>query len=532
MTLGLQFLRSTPSRGRFELSAGRSHTLLLAITLLLPLAIYWRTAFPTLHTADVAEFSTAAVTLGIVHSPGYVTYLPLAHLALLFPHADAARLLNLLSGLTAALTVTSLALLVSILTGSRLAAAAAALFFAFTHYQWSEAVLATPYTVNTLWLILDLLLMLRWRSTRGLAPLAALALLYGLQPGLHASSLLQAPAFALLLLGTDWRWFRSAPRLLALGGLGLLGLSSWLYLPVRAAAGPPIQFAQGIGLDLTNPHELLLYVSADPFRDFLLNAGPRQLPAQLGQTLGWHWRNYLGLGILVGLAGLGAQWRRDRLLAASLGLGFLVHLTFYTLYQVGNRDTMFLPAYLLWAIWLGEGLTWLLSRAPRARHAPLALVVLLLPLFPLLANFGREDASQNRQARDFAEAVLDIAAPSSAVLGYFYEATPVQYLQIVEGRRPDVELVNLSLPKMGRLRQLRGLVQPELASRLFDLELATRLRERLQNGQSVYLLNEVAQPLPGLRLVPEGPTFRVELDRSKQRSRTGPLLHSWMGSVA
>lgn len=493
--------------------------LLAGACFLLPLAVYWRTAYPTVHTLDVAEYGMAVPTLGIVHSPGYVTYLLLARLALLLPHGEPARLLNLLSGVAAAATVAGLALLAARVTASRMAAAGAALFFAFTHYQWTEATIATPYTLNTLWLVADLALIEAWRRTRSFRALAGFALLLGLQPGLHMSVVLQLPSFALLLLGTDWRWLVSTRRLLALGGLCLLGLSVWAYLPLRWLAAPPHNWAAAVGLDLTRPIDLYLYVGSDAFRESMFGYALARVPGQLARALGWLWENELGFGVVLGLLGWLVQLRRDRLLAVALGLGYVLHVAFYANYAVTNKDTMFLPSYLIWALWTAEALTWLLARVPRERRAALAGACLILLLLPLVANYARVDSSQNRVARTLAEAVFARAAPNALVIAFWLEVTPMQYLAIVEGQRRDLELLDLSALLHRRKRELRaaGVRGDGEARRIVQRELEALVLERLRAGQAVYLLQEldIAEPTPpsarGWRAVRDGPALRAEL---------------------
>ncbi|MBI4493902.1 MAG: DUF2723 domain-containing protein, partial [Chloroflexi bacterium] len=171
-----------------------------ALVLVAAFVPYWRTLHPTVHTFDVAEFAAGAWDLGLVHNPGYPTYLLLAHLFQLLPLGDPAYRLNLLSALAASLTVALLAQLVWTLVRARLPALVAALLFAYSAPQWSEAIIATPYTLNTAALALELLLLLRWREDRRTWRLGAAAALYGLQFGLHASAALQAPGLALLAL--------------------------------------------------------------------------------------------------------------------------------------------------------------------------------------------------------------------------------------------------------------------------------------------------------------------------------------------
>jgi transmembrane protein TMEM260 (protein O-mannosyltransferase) len=491
---------------------GSRRATLALVCLVLPLAVYWRTAYPSVHTLDTAEYATAVATNGLVHSPGYPTYLLFARLALLPGGLEPARALNLLSGLCAAASAAALALLLRHLTGSGPAAAAAALFFAFTQYQWSEATIATPYTLNALLLVVDLALIAAWRRQRRLRWLALLAPLVALQTGVHAAIALQAPGFALLLLGSDWRWFRSPSRLALLGLLGALGLLVWLELPLRARAAPPLDFARDLGFDLSRPADLWLYVSSDVFRASFFGYPLPRLPAQFGQALLWLAQNALGAGIPLGLLGLGAQWRRDRLLAAALALGFALHFTFYAAYDVANKDTMFLPAHLLWAIWIGEGLAWLQRQVVLERRPLLVGAALLLPLLPLLGNYARLDASANRDARALAEQVLAQAGPNAALYGYWLEITPVQYLLLVERQRPDLEAVNLSTRLLRRLREARvqGQRDESAVQRGFAAEVQAEILARLGRGQSVYLFQPVgSEPPTGWRYLRVGPLWQA-----------------------
>ena len=44
--------------------------------------------------------------------------------------------------------------------------------------------------------------------------------------------------------------------------------------------------------------------------------------------------------------------------------------------------------------------------------------------------------------RERSQAMLDAAAPGAIVYGRFTDVAPLQYLQQVEGQRPDVRIVN------------------------------------------------------------------------------------------
>jgi hypothetical protein len=73
----------------------------------------------------------------------------------------------------------------------------------------------------------------------------------------------------------------------------------------------------------------------------------------------------------------------------------------------------------------------------------LALIpFLLLPLLALGLNFRYVDLSDDWSSRTFGERILESVEPNALVIGW-WESTPIlQYLQLIEGERPDVLVIN------------------------------------------------------------------------------------------
>jgi hypothetical protein len=71
------------------------------------LAVYARTLAPDVLYSDSAEFQTLAYTLGMTHSTGYPVYLPLARLLGYLPLGTFAWRVNLLSAVSAAITLSA-----------------------------------------------------------------------------------------------------------------------------------------------------------------------------------------------------------------------------------------------------------------------------------------------------------------------------------------------------------------------------------------------------------------------------------------
>jgi len=172
-----------------------------------------------------------------------------------------------------------------------------------------------------------------------------------------------------------------------------------------------------------------------------------ELPAALLRYLYWLWSNFLNLGALLGIIGFVSDWRHRPRVHLGLLLMFLMHLGFFLTYRVIDVESMFLPTYIIFAIWIALGAQALSQRLSR-RYAALSatfgsLLVLYLSLTGLAFNFSSADLSQDRSARAIGEAIFKTIAPGAVYIGVWADAPVLAYLQLVEHQRPDVRVLNL-----------------------------------------------------------------------------------------
>ena len=432
------------------------------LAFLLPLAVYVLTACSTVYTLDSAEFSAAVHVLGIVRATGYPLYLLLGKLfTWLLPVGDTAFRLNIMSAVCAAGTSLLLYFLVRRLTRSRPVALAASLFYAFSYYFWAQAVIAEVYALHTLLTVALLLLILQWERQRTDWLLAALGLLLGLSFGNHVSVVLMLPALAVFM------WLVARGEILRPRALVFLivpfiaGLAVYLYIPLRYLAQPAFNYAgsynaagQFVPLDMTQPANLWWLVSGKGFQSLMFDYSPVEVVGEIWQALYRLWGNFLGLGLVLGLVGIWAQRRRNAQHLWLFGLLFLANMIFFVNYRVVDKETMFGVAYLVWAVWIGEGLAWLIqwvqarllpagSRSPARQRAPFwAWGFLLLALVALMVNGPLVNIRTDTRARDRADLALTQARSGAIIFGWWTSAPPMHYLQLVEGRRPDVLVIN------------------------------------------------------------------------------------------
>jgi hypothetical protein len=426
------------------------------LAFLLPLLVYLLTACSTVYNLDSAEFSAAAHVLGIVRATGYPLYLLLGKLfTILLPAGDVAFRLNAMSAVCAAGTVALLYQLVRRLTQQRVVALAASLLFGFSYYFWTQAVVAEVYTLHTLLMVSLLLLLLRWEESRSDALLAAFGLLFGLSFGNHMSTLLLVPAFGFFLLAVAGTEMFRPKRLAALLVPFIAGLGIYLYIPLRYLAHPPFNYAGAydatgrfIPLDLTRPANLWWLVSGKGFQQLMFDYTPVEFMDEVGQAVHRLWGSFLGLGVVPGILGAWVQARRRWRHFILFGLIFAANLVFFVNYRVVDKTTMFVPVYLIWAIWIGQGYAALVKwvqgwRQADRHHAPAwAWGLVLLMVVPLFVNWPLIDVQNDTRARDRAQAALSEAGPQAIIFGWWTSAPPIHYLQMVENQRPDVLVIN------------------------------------------------------------------------------------------
>jgi hypothetical protein len=412
----------------------------------LALLVYILTLAPTVFLLDSAELTLAAATLGLVHSPGYPLHLVLGHFVTYLPVGDLGYRLNLLSALAGAGTASALAALVTRLTRGYLPALVAGLSYAFCFYAWALSVVAEVYTLQALFLAGLLLILWQWRTSGGRGWLLSGAVLAGLAAGNSANTVLWWPGLALLgWTSPHHRHLSPADYGRALAAL-TLGLAPVLYLPLCSASQP--EFAQ-VGhfdaagqfhpLDLTQPRNLIWYLSGGQFSQWVFRYTPAQYAQEALRFLHWLWAAFLGAGLPLGAVGIWRLWRRERAAAAGLFLTALLPALFFIGYRIMDKDTMFLPVYLVWAVFLGLGVGWLLEHVPQWAR-PLALV---LPAALFWVNLSYADVSDFSYPLEQAHERLLAAEPNALYLSTWGEAELMRYHQMVNGLRPDVKVVNL-----------------------------------------------------------------------------------------
>jgi hypothetical protein len=422
--------------------------------------VYLFTLAPGVYGFDSGELATGVYTLGIVHPPGYPLYMLLGKLFSFLPFGSLPLKLNILSALFASLTVYFLYSVILLITSDRSAAWIGSAFLAFSSYFWQMSVIAEVYTLHTLLLVLCLYFLLRWRKFGNHRNLYIFALLFGLSLCNHTSGIFFAPGYAWMIVSSSyWKWKNIKPYLF-MALLFLLGLLPYIYLPLRANSNTQLNYIRDFyNVDLTTLKGIWWMFSGKAYRFFAFGYAPSELFNEFLHSAGYIWRNFLGVGVILGFVGFIRSFRQDWKLAAGLTAVFLGNFIFYFNYRVLDKDTMFLPSFLIWAICIGCSIPFILNLLTgllndAIDHNKLKKITVgfwvVLVLFTLGFNWRWVDMSDTLGPTAFSNTVMTNLPQNSTVIARWSPAVVLEYFQIVEKKRPDIKIYNRSRNEVAR----------------------------------------------------------------------------------
>ncbi len=168
---------------------------------------------------------------------------------------------------------------------------------------------------------------------------------------------------------------------------------------------------------------------------------------------------YFFLPLILGLIGFFFHYNRHKRDALIVGLLFFFTGFAVVLYlnQAGNqpreRDYAYVGSFYAFAVWIGLGVLsiynfFIRKNAVAKMAAPLAIVLCFVAVPFLMAQQGWDDHDRSEKvlARDVARDYLESCAPNAILFTVGDNDTyPLWYAQEVEGIRPDIRVINLSL---------------------------------------------------------------------------------------
>jgi hypothetical protein len=400
---------------------------------------------PTFYADDSPEFPTAAAVLGIVHPPGYPLYTLLERLTSLLP-LPSCFCANLVSAFCAALICVLLfCLLNQVFHFSLLSSLCFALVWmaGVTTYPGALSAKMGIYELTGVFLLALILGIFRryWNLA---------AFLFGLSLTNHWMSMgAYTPGLLFLAFRYSAKNFWDVPRILKTTLFGLMGLSLYLYLPLRASQNPLLNWGTPVDIKLFLEHVLryIAYHTQD------LSGQPATQSQILLYYLVCALREFWGTGLLA-FGGLWFLFKTDKTWFGGLILlwgGLVSAVTLLQkcsslkLYLINDYSISSMTLLLLLSALGARGLFYKLK--PLQDFLPLArILLLLLVLGCVFFRISQERQTHYTYNYDYTLNAWK-ALPRGAVLfcpGDSLEF-PTWYFQWVEHKRPDLSYVGPSI---------------------------------------------------------------------------------------
>ncbi len=429
--------------------------------------VYLAGLIPTVVDQDSGELVSACHVLGIAHPTGYPLWVMLGRLFDLLPvgHTSAYRV-ALLSAASAAAAGGLITLCGLRLTGRVIPGLGAGLWFGLWYPTWSQAVRAEVYGLTALLFAFVLLGLLQWSARQTWRSVYCLALAAGFVAMHHRTAFL---ASLPPLLTAAWL---TRPRrfsgYLTTGLLFFAPFAFYIYLPIRAAARPPVNWTDPVTLD-----RFLAHVMGSQYAHFAFDHSLEQMWEQGVKLLPDLLAASAPLAVALAVVGLPfiawgwwRWWRRDRAGAGSLAAGAAL-LSFWVLQWGETTDlkVFLLPLGAILAVCGGLGIAELEKRVGRPLVGGIVVGALIAALVG--ANWSRADLSNRWGYRDQWAAVLMQMKPDAIFVSDFDVPTfATKYLQNVERLRTDITLLDTV-----------GVMQPWYVNLIADDELRSAVQD-------------------------------------------------------
>lgn len=536
--------------------------------------VYATTMNRTVSFIDAGELATAAVTLSIAHPTGYPLFVLLGRIASAVPlgfpvilklNVFALILVSAAMGIFFEASV----LLIVLSAGHRrskklaadspailLGAAVGTLVLGLSTTVWAQSTSIEVYALHLL-----LLMAVLYSFVNGVQKteeneegtisrwFLLFMFLLGMSFANHMTTILLAPAFLYFYWARAGANKRSILVLVKSAPFFLLGISIYLFLPLRSSMHPVLDWGHPAGWE-----RFLWHVSGKQYRSWIFSgfeSAERQLAYFFGNIPNEF--NWLAIALLV--PGLWALMTRKRPWLAFVFLLFAGCLAYSVNYDIHDIDSYFLLAYVAMGIIMVFGSYLLIGRswAWGSRRRFIVAGILLIPALQFMNNRTAVDESDNTLVRDYTKNILQGVDSNAVILTYQWDyfVSASYYYQRILGWRPDVVVIDKELLRRSwyflqlqrnypwLLERSRGPVETflaELGKFEHDLPYDGAVIEAAFNGmindilrkafesRPVYLGAEIEpQFAPGFLRIPEGLLLRLSDPAHPVNERNVPV---------
>ena len=461
---------------------------------ILSFGVYIITLIPGVGFIDTGELATVCIKLGIAHPTGYPLFTLIGSLFAKLPFGEEIYRLNLMSAFICAAAVSVFYFFMIFLFNDYVKvkiiseqkskkqnlsafrtdnisvyfiALSSALILAFSLTFWNTANGIEVYSLHILFLIIVIWSFLKacLMSLKSDYILTGetywifFAFVLGLSFTNHLSTIFLAPGVIFMYFAINGFNSLSFKRILFLVIPFLIGLSVYIYFPLRADNSV---ISWGYPVDLTNIYR---HISAKQFSVWMFTS-TETAGKQFNRFLSFYPKEFVYLPLLISIPGLISIFTKNRKLFYFTVILFVFNILYAINYDIYDIESYFLLAFFTTAIWSGFGLFFIINLI-KSNKILISAFTLLIPLLMLFSNYKEADESENYQVRDYTMNVLASAKQNSIIISSQWDfwLSSAWYFQFIKGMRPDVSIIDKELLRRSWYLRHIKIHYPELYER-------------------------------------------------------------------
>jgi len=524
----------------------RKETVAAVILWLIVFSQYYTTLSPSVGFIDSGELATVAITLGIAHPTGYPLFTMLGRLFSILPIAGEEIVrLNLLSAVLTSLALVVFYYVITELldrgkmedrTSILISSFTASLFLGFSKTFWFQGVAVEVYSLHLLLICLILLLFVKAVKTNEARWWLLFAFSVGASFTNHLTTVLLAPALLYWFFAEQGVNKNAFKNIAKLSIPFMAGLSIYLYLPIRSAQQPLLNWG-----DPQTFEKFWWHFTGKQFRVFMFSSTDAAK-----KQLNYFFENLPNEFFFVVLAfavvGCFILLFTDKKKFVFTGLLFVSCIAYSINYDIHDIDSYFLLAFIAIAIFSAFGIQKIYLRFEKPITKSMVMILLIIIVsVQCIESRKKVNQSENYLVEDYTKNILLNLPQNSIVLSYQWDyfVASSYYYQYVKNIRKDVVVLDKELfrrswyipqlenhyPELMRKSKIEAqLFQQELFK--FEHELpydfaaiegryTALLKSFMDKNESLvfYITPEIEpQYTLGYYRVPEGFLFRIRKD--------------------
>jgi len=398
--------------------------------------------------------ASVVYTLGIAHPPGYPLYILIGKIFInLIPFGNIAFRLNVFSALCSSITVYLIAMIFSKIINSEkfvfnkysitktnfyIVSYFPALLLAFSYLQWYLSLVSEMYTFNTFFTVLIFYLIFikleKFNIKTELNTIEKIisikhyylcSFLFGIGLGNRLDLILLLPGFVYLI----WikRKVLSSYNLITIFFFFLLGLSIYLYLPVRSIQNPSIDW--GHPDSINKLYSTVTRKSHGGTLDLLsknYTAGENFLP-DIIFYLKHLFYGFAYLGIPIGILGIYFLFKTDTKLLVFTLLGFLISSIWFIYkanmppnpHSLAVLEAHFILPNIIFLLWIGFGTIMifsLLNKIGKSLYIPFIMLLVIMILINFMKGLTFLNKRTNYFSYDYIKNIKHSVNPGSIII--------------------------------------------------------------------------------------------------------------------